>query len=220
MKVEKSSRYSPITLEIRDGRAADILTNPKSLRHLEPFLGCVNTVTEAARETGAKANTTLRRVRRFRDLGLLKVVGERRRPGRSIKLYRSTADVFFVPFDATLADSLEALMHARDAYWERLLRMNVVRSRQEAVGSWGTRIYRDARGRLQIQTAVTARQNTTTLEPADPAVLSSWRDNVYLDFQDAKALQREMFALLQRYQQKQGAQRYIIRLGMAPLVTN
>ena len=48
-------------------------------------------------------------------------------------------------------------------------------------------------------------------------MLSAWRDSVYLDFGDAKALQREMFDLLKRYHQKAGAQRYIVRLGMAPL---
>ena len=56
-----------------------------------------------------------------------------------------------------------------------------------------------------------------TLERGAPAVLSSWRDAVYLDFEDAKALQREMFRLLKTYLQKRGTQRYIVRLGMVPL---
>jgi hypothetical protein len=140
------------------------------------------------------------------------------RRGRSIKLYRSTADSFFIPYEATSAETLEAALEERDVYWERLLRHNVVKARMQKVGSWGTRVYRDARGRLQIQTAVTPERNYTTLDPGGPAVLSAWRDSVYLDFDDAKTLQKEMFSLLKRYQREQGAQRYIIRLGMAPVL--
>ena len=40
---------------------------------------------------------------------------------------------------------------------------------------------------------------------------------MYLDFDDAKTLQLELFALLKKYQQKAGAQRYILHLGLAPI---
>src|SRR5690606_27537782 len=123
---------------------------------------------------------TLKRVRRFVELGLIEVVEEVGRAGRPIKLYRTVADVFFVPFEATHAESLEAALAERDAYWERLLRRNVVRGRLEALGTWGTRYYRDDRGRLQVQTAVTPEANATTLDSEAPAVLSLWRDQLML----------------------------------------
>ncbi len=208
---------SPSIVSIYNPEAAAILTNPHTLRQLEPFLARENTVKDAAEETGEKPNTVLSRVRRFVRLELLEVVREEPRQGRAVKVYRSTADGFFVPFEATSAESLEAALAERDAYWQALLRHNVVRSRLEKVETYGTRIYRDPRGRLQVQMAVTPEQNTTTLAPDDPAVLSAWRDAVYLDFEDAKMLQREMFDLLKRYQQKRGAQRYIVRLGLAPI---
>ena len=208
---------SPSLKVITDAAAADLLVNPYSLRQLAPFLGRECTVSQAAGETHAKANTVLSRVRRFMSLGLLRVVREEERKGRAVKVYRSTADIFFVPFEATSAETLETMLQERDAYWERLLRRGVVRARVEDVGTWGTRVYRDAAGRLQVQTAVTPSQNYTLLDPDRPAVLSAWRDSVYLDFADAKALQREMFELLKRYHQKEGAQRYIVRLGMAPV---
>ena len=213
MKEEKSPRV----LTVQNAEAAAVLTNPHMLRHLEPFLSRDITVKEAAEQTGEKANTVLSRVRRLLKLDLLEVVREKPRQGRAVKVYRSTADVFFIPFEATSAESLEAALAERDAYWQDLLRRNVVRARLEKVETYGTRIYRDARGRLQVQMAVTPEQNTTTLAPNDPAVLSAWRDAVYLNFEDAKALQREMFDLLKRYQQKRGAQRYIVRLGLAPV---
>ena len=213
MKEDKSLSLKIVS----DAEAADLLVNPYTLRQLAPFLGRECTVTQAAQETQEKPNTVLSRVRRFVKLDLLKIVREERRAGRAVKVYRSTADIFFIPFEATTAESLEALLQERDAYWETLLRRGVVRARTEDVGTWGTRVYRDMAGRLQVQTAVTPSQNYTLLDPERPAVLSTWRDSVYLDFEDAKTLQREMFALLKRYHQKAGAQRYIVRLGMAPL---
>src|SRR5690606_17907462 len=123
------------SLTVRDARAAEALVDPTTLRHLAPFLGRDRSVAEAARETGEKPNTTLRRVRRFVDMGLLRVWREVPRAGRPVKRYRAVADVFFVPFDATGAESLEAALAERDAYWERLLRRNVVRGRMEALGT-------------------------------------------------------------------------------------
>lgn len=208
---------SPSIKIINTSEAADILMNPKTLRQLEPFLAKPCTISQAAQETHEKANTVLARVKRFLKLELVEVVKKEKRGGRAIKHYQSTANTFFVPYEATTAETLEVMMQERDLYWANLLRRGVVQARTEDVGTWGTRIYKDQRGRLQIQTAVTPEKNYTMLDADRPAVLSAWRDSVYLDYQDAKALQREMFQLLKKYNQKEGAQRYIVRLGMAAI---
>lgn len=208
---------SPSIRIVSDTHVADLLMAPVTLRQLEPFLGREATVTEAARASGERPNTVLKRVQRFRDLGLLYVVREEQRAGRAVKVYRTTAEAFFVPFEATSAESFETALAERDAYWEELLRSNVVRARRQAFPSWGTRIYRDDTGRMQIQMAVTPDRNTDPTAPESPPALSAWRDRVYLDFDDAKALQRELFELLLRYQRKGGAQRYIVHVGLAPL---
>lgn len=221
MEPDESPREDPSvprSLVVRDPAAAEILTDPDSLRHLEPFLGRERTVTEAARETGASPNTTLRRVQRLLALGLLEIARERRRAGRAVKLYRSSAEIFFVPFEAGSATTLEAALERRDGRRERLLRRNVVRVRREQLGTWGTRIYRDTAGRIQIQTAIDPDRNITSLDPGAPAILSAWRDRVQLDYADAKRLQRELFDLLLRYQRLGGSQRYVVRVGMAPVL--
>jgi hypothetical protein len=206
------------TLTVTEPAMAAALMNPKTLRQLEPFLGRERTVLEAAQEAGVKPNTMLARVQRFLALGLLVVVRERPRGGRAIKVYTGCAASFFVPYEITSAETLGAAMRERERYWEELLRKNVVRVRSEDVGSWGTRIYRDARGRLQVQAAVTPEQNYTLLAPERPAALSAWRDALYLDYDDAKALQQELFSLLKRYQAKTGVQRYILHVGLAPIL--
>jgi hypothetical protein len=203
---------------VRDPGVARALVRPSGLRQLAPFIGAPRTVSEVARETGEKPNTVLRRVERLLARGLLEVADERRRAGRPLRRYRATADVFFVPFEATGADDLEAALADRDAYWERLLRRHVVRARSEAMGVWGTRIYRDARGRVQVQTAVSPDANASMLDDGMPAALSAWRDQVWLDHADAKAFQRELYELVQRYQRARGAQRYVVHVGLAAIV--
>ena len=216
---DRKSPSLTATLTVTDPAAAAALTNPRTLRQLESFLNRERTVLEAAQESGVKPNTMLARVKRFLGLGLLVVTREVPRAGRAVKVYRSRAGSFFVPYEITPSETLEAAMRDRERYWEELLRKNVVRVRSEDVGSWGTRIYRDARGRLQVQAAVTPEQNYTLLAPERPAALSAWRDAVYLDYDDAKTLQLELFSLLKKYQQKAGAQRYILHLGLAPIRT-
>ncbi len=221
MKEPKSHSPAPAdqgrTAVVTDSTAADLLTNPATLRQLEPFLGRECTVAEAARLTGIKPNTMLARVQRWLQLGLLEETRLQKRAGRPIRHYRTTADAWFIPFDTTSAESLEAGLAQRDRYWENRLRKAVVAARERQIGSWGTRIYRDGRGRLQFQMAVSPERNWTSLQQEQPAVLASWRDGLYLDFEDAKALQRELFQLLLRYQQLEGSQRYLLRLGLAPL---
>jgi hypothetical protein len=203
---------------VRDEAAARALVRPSGLRRLEPFMGAPRTVLEVAQASGEKPNTVLRRVQRLRALSLLEVADEQPRAGRAVRRYRASADVFFVPFEATGAADLEDALAERDAYWERLLRRHVVRARSEAMGTWGTRIYRDVRGRIQVQTAVSPDANASMLDDGMPAALSAWRDQVWLDHDDAKALQRELYAVVQRYQRARGAQRYVVHVGLAALL--
>jgi|SRR5690606_29182083 len=223
MKEEESGRETepPASAKvavISDPKAAKVLLDPDTRNHLAPFIGRAAGISQAAAGSGEKENTTLKRVRRFVELGLLEVVAELPRAGRAVKLYRTTAEVFFVPFEATGSESLEAALAERDRNLESLLRRSVVQARLDSIGTWGTRIYRDVRGRLQVQTALTPDSNVTSLDAEAPAVLSAWRDSLALDFEDAKALQREMFELLQRYLQKEGSQRYVVHLGLAPVL--
>ncbi|MEX2502790.1 MAG: hypothetical protein WD336_10475, partial [Trueperaceae bacterium] len=157
-----SDRTPHRTEVVHDEARASLLLNARTRRQLAPFLGQARSVGEAARLTHEKPNTVLARVRRFVAAGLLEEVGRRPRGGRSLRLYRAVAEVFFVPFEASPADSLEEALAEREAWVQRLLRRSVVRARREALGSWGTRIYRDDRGRVQVQMAVRPDANATT----------------------------------------------------------
>lgn len=205
------------TQVVRDPQRARLLLDARTRRQLAPFLGAAASVGEAARAQNEKPNTVLRRVRRLLDAGLLEVAETVPRRGRPIRRYRAVAEVFFVPFEASAADDLESALAEREAWVERLLRRAVVRARREALGAWGTRIYADERGRVQVQMAVRPDADASPLDPGGPAVLSAWRDGLELDYPDAKALQRDLYELLLRYQRKRGAQRYVVHLGLAPV---
>lgn len=205
------------TAIVSDAARARLLLDARSRAQLAPFLGRPRSVSEAARDVGAKPNTVLRRVQRFLDAGLIDVAEIVARRGRPMRRYQAIADVFFVPFEASDAEDLEAALADREAWVTALLRRSVVRARREAIGTWGTRIYRDARGRVQVQMAVRPDVDAQPPGPDGPAVLSAWRDAIELDYPDAKALQRELFDLLERYQRKRGAQRYVVHLGLAPV---
>jgi hypothetical protein len=213
----RSGSPDPRTAVVSDPDQARLLLDARTRAQLAPFLARPLAVGEAARAAGEKPNTVLRRVQRFLAAGLLEVAETVPRRGRPLRRYRTIADVFFVPFEASAAEDLEAALAEREAWVAAVLRRAVVRARREAIGVWGTRIYRDDRGRVQVQMAVRPDADAAPPGPEGPAVLSAWRDALELDYPDAKALQRELFELLERYQAKRGAQRYVIHLGLAPV---
>jgi hypothetical protein len=95
-------------LEVRDPEQARLLTDPESFRYFGPFLAKDCTVYQAAKELGCNVDTMLYRVKTFVEADLLKIVETGSRRGRPIKVYRSSADAYFVPFAVTPFEDIEA----------------------------------------------------------------------------------------------------------------
>ncbi len=209
---------SPSSLTITRPEQARFLLDLSQRRYLEPFVGRELTVTQAAAEIGVRPNTLLYAVRRMQKAGLLQVVQTIQRKGRAVKLYGPTAEVFFLPHSALSRGGLEEAIALVDLEGERLLRQNIVLARSDHYPTWGFRMFRHSNGQVYLNTAPDARRDLDLLGLESPAAFSVWFSPLNLGFSDAKALQRELFALLQKYQAKQGAQRYILRLGLAPLL--
>lgn len=93
----KTSSY----LKIADLKAADLLTDWRKRRFLEPFVPRPMSTSGAAAVLGVKLNAMHYRVGQLLELGLLEVAGSAERKGRAVKLYGPTADAFLVPFAAT-----------------------------------------------------------------------------------------------------------------------
>lgn len=103
---------------VTDPAQVAILADPRRVRYFRPFLAREATVSEVAVELGVTANALLYRVRRMTDAGLLRVVEERPRAGRAVKVYRSSHDGYRVPMSAMRYDDLR---HRVDTYGRPLL---------------------------------------------------------------------------------------------------
>ena len=203
---------------VESPEAADILIDPGSLRLLSPFWGCERSVAEAAAELGVKPNTLLKQVKRLEAAGLLCVSRTRPRRGRPIKLYRTVADIFFVPYQASTASSLEEGMAHKEGFWENLFRHNLVVALEADLNGWGLKIYRAETGHLTMFPTPHLERDYNPLTSEHPATYSAWYDDLYLDFDQAKALQRELHGLYRRYRGLGGAQQYLLRLGLVPML--
>lgn len=208
--------HASSTLVVTEPDVAAVLASPDHLRFLAPFVGQERTLSDVARELGVPLSTLYRRVQRYVRLGLLRVVREEARAGRARKHYRSTRDAFFVP--NRIAPPAEERVSAFYAHWERTFARAAVEAYGPAYLDWGDRIYRDASGLLAIH--LTRGPHEDPLDPlqADvPAVLMLFHDLMYLDFEGAKALQRELMAVWRKYVGRGGPQRYAARLTLLPL---
>ena len=215
MLLDVGHQKSSSALVVNQPDMAQALTDPESQRLLVLFFRKAVTIAEAARATNTKPNTLYARVVRYVRCGLLIVEREVPRAGRALKLYRTTAERFFVPFEVMSFESLEMMSCKLDAYWERELRQAVTRAKPEAIGNWGYQVGLNARGELTTQTSVGPEAAYDARGAKELAVLSFWDDDPYLNFEDAKTLQRELLELYSPYKAKGGAPLYLIRPGLA-----
>ena len=205
---------------VTDPQAARILTDLGELRSLLPFFFKEITLTEAASALGLKLNTMHYRARRLIDLGLLEIAREEPRKGQAVKVYRATSSEYFVPFEATSAETVEKLFTQLRAKTGELFEQNVARSFLE-IEDIGLRV--SAHGKklnVDFDTPDGSFLARDTETPDLPALFTI--DSIIrLEFSRAKELQRELEALLDKYNvEKQTGQDYLLILGLTPLRTS
>lgn len=195
--------------------AVELLTDPKQLESFKPFVARACSVPEVARALGVKPNSFLYQVRRFEQLDLVRFAGRR---GRE-KLYRSSADAYFVPFDASHAETFDAMLRAQydaklgaftDAYARTLL--------TELGVPVGLGVRRDPTNDVVYSFLSSDGERSLSdvvLSKGGPAAVTLWT-RLFLTFEDAKALQSELVALYGRYKERQGPQEYLIHLDLTP----
>ena len=98
-----SGRFYTVT----DSEQARLLTEPMSKEFFKPFLAHKRSASEAATVIQCSLNTMLYRIKTLMRAGLIEVVEERPRKGRTIKVYCSVHDAYFVPFNVTPYATLE-----------------------------------------------------------------------------------------------------------------
>lgn len=175
---------------------AALLSDPATLRYFEPFLAREVSASAAAEEAGVRLDTLLYRVRRFLAAGLLLVAREQPRRGRPIKIYRSSAEAYFVPFGMTpYVDLAERLKEeTSDFIAASYAGMAKVLARH---GADGRRLYRKADGTVWRDMAdASLRRFRAEGDPGGPA--DAYMGKVNLREGDALALHAEVKALLDK----------------------
>ncbi|GAA4006804.1 hypothetical protein GCM10022631_18020 [Deinococcus rubellus] len=190
---------------VTEPELARVLTDPVARRYYEPFLACSLSATAAAQEIGCALDTLLYRIRVFQKVGLLVVVEQQRRKGRAIKIYRTRFDAYFVPHQVTPFASLEERLylmaepHIRD--WARS-----AAGRLQARGIEGVRLHRDIYGQVWSESAA----EVSSLSALDPHSLKhplrppgfDVMTTLYLERQEAQALQQALAELLEAWRPK------------------
>lgn len=214
---EMDQDISP-ALTVTETSLTNVLLDPKQRRYLEPFFGRATTVADAASELGVKANSLLYQVKRLCRLGLLQGVRTEQRGGRTVKLYRASADRFFIPFAQTDAVTLEELFYKTNAPRARAFARYLARAILETPeATMGYLVGRHMGGEVDAYFSPDGKRVLSLLEHAAPAAGRSWV-TLSLTHAEAKAFQREQWALWDRYLKKRGPQGYLAHFDLTPVV--
>ncbi len=210
-------------LTITCPNVARALTENRSTTFLKPFFKGDVSLSHAAQALSLKLPTLLYHVNRFLNLGLLEVAEVKPRGGRSIKLYRTTAKAFFVPFEVTPSETLERLLGELTEGETKRFHREVARTLQNISPTWGLHVTLIEGDGVSFSLTPDEEGNSkpfmdVLFGPDAPAIIST-EGNLRLDFETAKAFQKELLELSQRYSQKQkpNGQSYAYRLGLTPV---
>jgi len=182
---------------VTDPRAATLLSDPDWVPWIEPFLGRTRSITEVAEELGRPLDAVRYRVRRLHEVGVLEVVGQRKRAGRPIQLYRTVAAGFVVPFESTPFVDLEERLLATMTAQARSFARSAAQLLREG-GAEARRIYRAPDGSVHHEAAADDAMLAAAAE-RDP--IESLAVEVSLPRSVARALLLDMIALAQRAEQ-------------------
>ena len=208
---------------ITNPEAAKVLSEEDELRYLDPFIRREYSLTEAAKKLSVSPSAMLYQVKKFVRLELLKVVRTEPRRGRATKYYRATSERFFVPFEATSAETVFNLLYSAEEHYLREFLNYYVRTNTRAPESWGIGVFLTREGGISKSIAMSndpdpERLVDTALEKDFPAVWSSW-STLRLDFEKAKALQLDLIKLFELYKTHHSGdeQQYLLHLALCPM---
>jgi hypothetical protein len=105
-----------------------------------------------------------------------------------------------------------------NSHWQTLFVRSAVKMFADVLPDLGLQLWRGETGELYAKPASEPGKLLDFKNPDMPPMLAFWSAALHLDDEDARALQRELIELYERYAQCKGKQRYITHLAMAPWV--
>jgi len=204
-------------VRLSDPGAARLVVDANAQRFLRPFLSQESSLKAAADKLGVSLSLMSYWLKRFQKANLVTVVRLEPRAGKPVKVYRTTADVFVAPFELLPSATLMEFFGSFGEEQQRRFSRGLGRvSEALAASDWGLRIGRRDDGKLRVDTVPdTFRGDAETdfLAPEFPAAWQSF-STIRLTFDEAKALQRELAELWERYLDKSDGQVYQLQLGL------
>jgi len=187
------------TVRIVDPRTAAVFSAPRQRKIVLSLVDDERSLSQLARLTETPLNLMHHHIRKFLQLGLVRISRAEARAGAPIKYYRATARAFFVPAELIPAQPDAALTsQLRD-----LLARSLARTIRGAVYT------HDGRGpRMHLVRDAAPRLVATEL----------WLE-LRLSEVDAATLAAELRALLHRFEERSGktGRRCLIHAAIAPL---
>lgn len=208
-------------VRVRDPQVATALTDLKVWRLMGMFFGEPVSLKDAAAYLDMTLPALSYWVNKLLSLGLLEIVRVEKRNGRAIKYYRAAAQHFFVPFQLTSSDTLEALLGATTMGFDRFYRRQLAQLLLNEGDDWGLNFYSaSGRGYSFGFSTVPERDEAyvaRSLASEAPALYDSVSIHE-MDFVTAKAFQRELHDLYRRYKVSMpGQQVYLMQLRLIPV---
>jgi DNA-binding Lrp family transcriptional regulator len=227
----KQASHSETTnrIEVKDLGQARLLSDPESFRYFSPFLARDFTVSQAAKELDCKVDTMLYRVKTLLEAGLLKVVGTETRRGRPIKVYRSSADAYFVPFAVTPFEDIEAAIKTQNQKNGDIIAHHLARVVRQS-GRDGRHIFRDIHGEVSVNSGANANDVVLDLDDLpeiarrvyayEYVIGESASDELELTDEDAKEFILEFYKFWRGYKNKKSSkkpQKYFLQFSFVPI---
>jgi hypothetical protein len=213
-------------VEINDPEQAKLLTDPESFRYFAPFLARDCTVSQAAEELGCHLDTMLYRVNLFLKAGLLDVVGTEPRRGRPVKVYRSSADAYFIPFALTPFEDIEAAIKLQNHKDGEIIARGLAKARRELERD-GRHIFRDPHGEVSIHSGANAADVVLDLDNIPEVARRVYEkkrfigerttDELELGDDDAKEFMLEFYKLWRGYKNRKTPKKYFLQFSLVPL---
>ena len=183
---------------IKNKAQAKALSDQKTFHHFSPFIAQDCSASEAAEEASCSLEAMLYRIKQFLNLDLLKIVREEKRAGRAIKVYRSSFDAYFIPFEmtpfASVEERLEHLFHEHDK--------DVIRSMTALLQNknlTGQRVFRAPDGEVWRQSASTI-DSYYDLADSEHSIGTQMIGETYLTQEEAREFQMALNQLASQYQ--------------------
>lgn len=181
---------------VAEEEAIEFLTGA-SRPYFEPFLGRACSVAQVARELKVAPNKLLYHVHKAYRLGLLRVTQVQQRAGKPIKIYQSSADMYFIPFELTSAETLESWLMPLEDEWHARWVNSAARTMRRSQVKFGLRLWRE-------ENEVVVKPTPEPPIPVDDSLLDSipvlvlWSE-LRLNANESRALYSELLDLYEKY---------------------